>query len=27
VYRAYQRLGAGSREELVEMLRAGQGTS
>ena len=27
VYRAYQRLGAGSREELVEMLRAGQGSS
>jgi DNA-binding CsgD family transcriptional regulator len=27
VYRAYQRLGAGSREELVEMLRAGQGGS
>jgi DNA-binding CsgD family transcriptional regulator/tetratricopeptide (TPR) repeat protein len=27
VYRAYQRLGAGSREELVEMLRAGQGAS
>jgi DNA-binding NarL/FixJ family response regulator len=25
VYRAYQRLGAGSREELVEILRAGQG--
>jgi DNA-binding NarL/FixJ family response regulator len=25
VYRAYQRLGAGSREELVELLRAGQG--
>ncbi len=27
VYRAYQRLGAGSREELVEILRAGQGGS
>jgi DNA-binding CsgD family transcriptional regulator/tetratricopeptide (TPR) repeat protein len=27
VYRAYQRLGAGSREELVEMLRAGQVSS
>jgi len=27
VYRAYQRLGAGSREELVGMLRAGQGGS
>jgi DNA-binding CsgD family transcriptional regulator len=27
VYRAYQRLGAGSREELVKMLRAGQGGS
>jgi DNA-binding CsgD family transcriptional regulator/tetratricopeptide (TPR) repeat protein len=27
VYRAYQRLGAGSREELVDMLRAGQGSS
>jgi DNA-binding CsgD family transcriptional regulator len=27
VYRAYQRLGAGSREELVEMLRAGHGGS
>jgi ATP/maltotriose-dependent transcriptional regulator MalT len=27
VYRAYQRLGAQSREELVEMLRAGQGSS
>ncbi len=27
VYRAYQRLGAGSREELIEMLRAGQGSS
>jgi DNA-binding NarL/FixJ family response regulator len=25
VYRAYQRLGAESREELVEMIRAGQG--
>jgi DNA-binding NarL/FixJ family response regulator len=25
VYRVYQRLGAGSREELVELLRAGQG--
>jgi DNA-binding CsgD family transcriptional regulator len=25
VYRAYQRLGAGSREELVEIVRAGQG--
>lgn len=27
VYRAYQRLGAGSREELVEILRAGPGGS
>ncbi|MBV8179374.1 MAG: AAA family ATPase [Mycobacterium sp.] len=27
VYRAYQRLGAGSREELVELLRAGPGGS
>jgi len=27
VYRAYQRLGAGSREELVEIVRAGQGGS
>ena len=27
LYRAYQRLGAGSREELVGMLRAGQGGS
>jgi len=27
VYRAYQRLGAGSREELVEILRANQGGS
>ena len=27
VYRAYQRLGAGSREELVELLRTGQGGS
>ena len=27
VYRAYQRLGAGSREELVEMLHAGRGGS
>jgi DNA-binding CsgD family transcriptional regulator/tetratricopeptide (TPR) repeat protein len=27
VYRAYQRVGAGSREELVEMLRAGRGSS
>jgi len=27
VYRVYQRLGAGSREELVELLRAGQGGS
>jgi len=27
VYRAYQRLGAESREELVKMLRAGQGSS
>ena len=27
VYRAYQRLGAGSREELVEILRASQGGS
>jgi DNA-binding NarL/FixJ family response regulator len=25
VYRVYQRLGAGSREELVDMLRAGRG--
>jgi DNA-binding NarL/FixJ family response regulator len=27
VYRAYQRLGAESREELVKMLRAGKGGS
>ncbi len=27
LYRAYQRLGAGSREELIEMLRAGHGSS
>jgi DNA-binding NarL/FixJ family response regulator len=27
VYRAFQRLGAGSREELIEIVRAGQGGS
>ena len=27
VYRAYQRMGAGSREELVQLLQTGQGGS